>query len=72
MPARNYLLRTPGNGTMALSGGMDGPPSLARMEWDYIQDALRECNGNITRAAMRLRLHRRTLQRKLRKLPPDA
>jgi ActR/RegA family two-component response regulator len=45
-------------------------PSLAQVEWDYIQRILQDSGGNITRAAHRLGLHRRTLQRKLHKLPP--
>jgi ActR/RegA family two-component response regulator len=45
-------------------------PSLAKVEWDYIQRTLGDCGGNISQAARRLRLHRRTLQRKLAKLAP--
>jgi two-component system response regulator RegA len=45
-------------------------PSLARTEWEHIQRVLQECGGNISEAARRLRLHRRTLQRKLQKYPP--
>jgi ActR/RegA family two-component response regulator len=45
-------------------------PSLGRLEWDYIQLILQDCRGNISESARRLGLHRRTLQRKLRKLPP--
>jgi two-component system response regulator RegA len=47
-------------------------PSLARTEWEYIQRVLTECGGNISMAARRLGLHRRTLQRKLQKYPPRA
>jgi len=46
------------------------PPSLARAEWEHIQRVLADTDGNISEAARRLGLHRRTLQRKLRKLPP--
>lgn len=46
------------------------PPSLARAEWEHIQRVLKDTNGNISEAARRLGLHRRTLQRKLQKLPP--
>ena len=46
------------------------PPSLARTEWEHIQRVLQDCGGNISEAARRLGLHRRTLQRKLDKLPP--
>ena len=45
-------------------------PSLDRVEWEHIQRVLTECGGNISRAARLLGLHRRTLQRKLDKLPP--
>jgi two-component system response regulator RegA len=48
------------------------PPSLARTEWEHIQRVLTECGGNISEAARRLRMHRRTLQRKLGKHPPRA
>ena len=42
---------------------------LDRMEWEYIQRTLVECDGNISEAARRLGMHRRTLQRKLQKRP---
>ena len=45
-------------------------PSLARVEWEHIQRILHDCDGNISHAARRLGLHRRSLQRKLSKLPP--
>ncbi len=45
-------------------------PSLARVEWEHIQRVLTDCEGNISLAARRLGLHRRSLQRKLSKLPP--
>lgn len=48
------------------------PPSLARVEWEHIQRVIHECAGNISRAAAALGIDRRTLQRKLNKLPPDA
>lgn len=47
-------------------------PSLARTEWEQIQQVLAEAGGNISAAARRLGLHRRTLQRKLQKHPPRA
>jgi two-component system response regulator RegA len=46
------------------------PPSLARVEWDHIQRVLSDCGGNITHAARKLGVHRRTLQRKLQMFPP--
>jgi two-component system response regulator RegA len=45
-------------------------PSLARTEWEHIQRVLADCGGNISEAARRLGLHRRSLQRKLGKNPP--
>ena len=46
------------------------PPSLARVEWEHIQRVLSDCNGNISAAAKKLNIHRRTLQRKLFKYAP--
>jgi two-component system response regulator RegA len=45
-------------------------PSLARAEWELINRVLSDCNGNISEAARRLGIHRRSLQRKLQKYPP--
>jgi two-component system response regulator RegA len=45
------------------------PLRLRRIEWEHIQRTLRECGGNISEAARRLGIHRRTLQRKLEKHP---
>lgn len=47
------------------------PPSLARLEWEHINRILTECGGNISLAAKKLGIHRRTLQRKLYKYPPS-
>lgn len=46
------------------------PPSLARVEWEHIQRILADCDDNISCAAKRLGIHRRTLQRKLYKYAP--
>jgi two-component system response regulator RegA len=46
-------------------------PSLARAEWEYIQRVLADCGENISEAARRLGIHRRSLQRKLQKYPPS-
>lgn len=40
-------------------------PSLDVVEWEHLQRVLAECSGNISEAARRLGMHRRTLQRKL-------
>jgi len=45
-------------------------PTLARTEWEHIQRVLSDCAGNVSEAARRLGFHRRSLQRKLQKLPP--
>lgn len=46
-------------------------PSLARAEWEHMQRVLADCDGNVSDAARRLGLHRRSLQRKLQKDPPQ-
>lgn len=42
---------------------------LSRLEWEHIQQALTETDGNISAAARLLGMHRRSLQRKLAKRP---
>ncbi len=49
-----------------------GVPSLARVEWEHIQRILSDCDGNVSQAAKLLGLHRRSLQRKLAKYPPQV
>src|SRR5262249_28603097 len=44
-------------------------PSLARLEWEHIDRVLRECNGNVSKTARVLGVHRRTLQYKHAKFP---
>ena len=44
-------------------------PSLARLEREHIERVLTECNGNISKTARVLGMHRRTLQHKLAKFP---
>jgi two-component system response regulator RegA len=48
----------------------DEPASLARVEWEHIHTVLLDCGGNISEAARVLGLHRRSLQRKLRRVGP--
>lgn len=43
--------------------------SLQSIEWEHIQHVLKEHDGNISATARTLNMHRRTLQRKLRKPP---
>lgn len=45
------------------------PMSVRRLEWEHIQKVLKENNGNISETARQLKMHRRTLQRKLQKRP---
>lgn len=46
------------------------PVTLAEAEWEYIQQVLADCGGNISKAARLLGIERRTLQRKLKKMRP--
>jgi len=46
-----------------------GPMSVDRLEWEHIQRVLTENDGNISATARALKMHRRTLQRKLAKRP---
>jgi two-component system response regulator RegA len=45
------------------------PMSVRRLEWEHIQKVLKENDGNISATARQLKMHRRTLQRKLQKKP---
>jgi two-component system response regulator RegA len=45
------------------------PMSVRRLEWEDIQKVLNEHDGNISETARQLKMHRRTLQRKLQKRP---
>lgn len=42
-----------------------GAAPLDVVEWEHLQRVLNECEGNVSEAARRLQMHRRTLQRKL-------
>ena len=59
------------DGGAAHAGSELETPSLARTEWEHIQRVLTDVNGNVSEAARRLGLHRRSLQRKLSKYPPN-
>ena len=76
--ADNYLTKpvTADAIVRALNAELEGdsPPEntmvpLARVEWEHIQQALSETDGNISAAARLLGMHRRSLQRKLAKRP---
>jgi len=77
--ARDYLTK-PANADQILAvfdTDPEGPPaepeyevpSLAKVEREHIERVLQECNGNVSRAARVLGMHRRTLQYKLAKFP---
>jgi len=58
--------RAEGDSTVPLA---PSPLSVRRLEWEHIQKVLRQHEGNVSAAARALGMHRRTLQRKLRKHP---
>ena len=60
------LMQTAGNPDVAVS---HDPLSVERLEWEHIQRVLGEHEGNISATARALKMHRRTLQRKLGKKP---
>lgn len=51
------------------NGDIQEPMSVRRLEWEHIQKVLKENDGNISQTARQLKMHRRTLQRKLQKRP---
>jgi two-component system, response regulator RegA len=63
-----------------LAGDIDPPHrawparlmSLARAEWEHLNRALAECEGNVSVAARYLAIPRQTLYRKLRTHPPPG
>ncbi len=58
--------RLEGNPNIELA---EQPWPVERLEWEHIQRVLQEHEGNISATARALRMHRRTLQRKLAKRP---
>lgn len=46
-------------------------PSLSQVEWEHIQRVMNDCEGNVSKAAKALGMHRRSLQRKLQKSPGE-
>ncbi len=77
--ALNYLCKpaTVEEILVAFDSGRDAPAvevpadpiSVDRLEWEHIQRVLQDNDGNISATARALGMHRRTLQRKLRKRP---
>lgn len=47
-------------------------PSVEEVEWEHIQTVLASADGNVSEAARRLGMHRRTLQRKLTRGRPGG
>jgi two-component system response regulator RegA len=58
-----------GGGVCLDDGAPESTMSVDRLEWEHIQRVLRENDGNISATARALKMHRRTLQRKLFKRP---
>ncbi len=50
----------------------EDPMSVGRLEWEHLQRVLAQHEGNISATARSLKMHRRTLQRKLAKKPVQA
>jgi two-component system response regulator RegA len=77
--ATHYLTKpADANEIVAALGREEGDPSVApaekplsvrRLEWEHLQKILLAHDGNISAAARALKMHRRTLQRKLAKHP---
>lgn len=61
--------RTEGDAELIVN---EQPLSVDRLEWEHIQRVLQEYEGNISATARALKMHRRTLQRKLGKYPVKA
>ncbi len=55
-----------GNPTVTVA---ESPLSVDRLEWEHIQRVLKAHQGNVSATARALKMHRRTLQRKLSKRP---
>jgi two-component system response regulator RegA len=70
--ADQVLAALQGHATTSPRPSANDTPSLARLEWEHIQRVLHDCGGNISHAAEALGIDRRTLQRKLVKMPPGA
>ncbi|RCU50954.1 response regulator [Corallincola holothuriorum] len=75
--ADDYLTKPADTATMtaALTGCRpaptmsEAPMSPERLEWEHIQQVLKANHGNVSHTAKQLNMHRRTLQRKLKKRP---
>ncbi|MFC4257269.1 response regulator [Altererythrobacter xixiisoli] len=75
--ASHYLVKPANTDDIEEGFGRDGgnpdvpvegrKSSIKTVEWEYIHSTLAECDFNISEAARRLGMHRRTLARKLEK-----
>ena len=70
--AVSYLMKPADAETILAAFEKNAPPrrqasvaSLQEIEWEHIQRVMHECDGNVSRAAKLLGMHRRSLQRKL-------
>ncbi len=61
--------RTQGNAAVPLPRK---PTPFEAVEWEYLNQAVVVCKGNVSAAARRLGMHRRTLQRKLSHSPHEV
>jgi len=57
------------DGELQPAPAYERPLSVRRLEWEHINSLLSRNNGNVSATARLLRMHRRTLQRKLSKHP---
>ena len=48
----------------------ENPMSADRVKWEHIHRVFELCNRNVSETARRLKMHRRTLQRRLSKRSP--
>jgi two-component system response regulator RegA len=62
------LLGEPLTGSLMKNSSVPAP-TLAQVEWEHIHRVMNDCDGNVSRAAKVLGLHRRSLQRKLGRDP---
>jgi two-component system response regulator RegA len=60
-----------GEGMLPKDAAPDSPLSVRKLQWEHIHRVLAEHGGGISAAARALRMHRRTLQRKLARQPPE-
>jgi two-component system response regulator RegA len=58
-----------GRATDDVELGGDAPMPVDRLEWEHLQRVLNEHDGNISATARALKMHRRSLQRKLARGP---